>query len=52
MVFGSVFATGSEVWVAWRREHTFGLDAAARTEAAEAARAVESDGVHAGGEAA
>lgn len=41
LVFGSVFSPGSEVWVAWRREHTFGLDAAARDEAAEADLAAE-----------
>lgn len=45
MVFGSVFAPGSEVWVAWRREHTFGLDAAARVEAAEAVRGEEAEDV-------
>ncbi len=43
MVFGSVFTAGSEVWVAWRREHTFGLDATARVEAAEVARGDEPD---------
>jgi spermidine/putrescine transport system ATP-binding protein len=42
-VFGSVFTTGSEVWVAWRREHTFGLDATARVQALEAARGDEPD---------
>lgn len=36
MVFGSVFAVGSEVWVRWRAEHTFGLDADAQAGAAEA----------------
>ena len=36
MVFGSVFAVGSEVWVRWRPEHTFGLDADAQAGAAEA----------------
>lgn len=45
MVFGSVFTAGSEVWVAWRREHTFGLDAAARVEAAEAARGEEPEDI-------
>jgi spermidine/putrescine transport system ATP-binding protein len=44
MVFGSVFAVGSEVWVAWRREHTFGLDDSARIDAAEAERAADADG--------
>ncbi|WP_434969696.1 ABC transporter ATP-binding protein [Microbacterium sp. bgisy207] len=36
MVFGSVFSVGSEVWVRWRPEHTFGLDADAQAGAAEA----------------
>ncbi len=36
MVFGSVFSVGSEVWVRWRPEHTFGLDADAQVGAAEA----------------
>ncbi|MGB4777989.1 ABC transporter ATP-binding protein [Microbacterium sp.] len=36
LVFGSVFGVGSEVWVQWRPEHTFGLDADARAGAAEA----------------
>ena len=52
LVFGSVFAPGSEVWVAWRREHTFGLDATARVEAAEAVAAADPDRVDADGEAA
>ena len=52
MVFGSVFSPGSEVWVAWRREHTFGLDATARVEAAEAVAAADPDRVDADVEAA
>jgi spermidine/putrescine transport system ATP-binding protein len=47
-----VFAPGSEVWVAWRREHTFGLDATARVEAAEAEATADPDRVDVGGEAA
>lgn len=34
--FGDMHAAGSEVWLSWRREHTFGLDGAARSSAAEA----------------
>jgi spermidine/putrescine transport system ATP-binding protein len=30
LVFGAVHAPGAEVWVAWDREHTFGLEADAR----------------------
>ena len=36
MVFGAVFSAGAEVWVSWRAEHGFGLDAAAKAEAATA----------------
>lgn len=36
MVFGAVFAAGAEVWVSWRAEHGFGLDAAAKADAATA----------------
>lgn len=36
MVFGAVFSRGAEVWVSWRAEHGFGLDAAARSAAASA----------------
>jgi spermidine/putrescine transport system ATP-binding protein len=36
MVFGAVFAAGAEVWVSWRAEHGFGLDAQARAAAASA----------------
>lgn len=36
LVFGSVFGVGSQVWVAWHREHTFGLDGAALAEPAGA----------------
>ncbi|WP_159501059.1 ABC transporter ATP-binding protein [Microbacterium sp. 18062] len=34
LVFGAVYTPGQEVWVAWEREHTFGLDADARAAAA------------------
>lgn len=39
MVFGAVFSAGAEVWVSWRAEHGFGLDAAARADAATAEEA-------------
>ncbi|KJL35629.1 Spermidine/putrescine import ATP-binding protein PotA [Microbacterium ginsengisoli] len=48
LVFGAVYPVGVEVWVAWHREHTFGLDSDARADAAEgdelaAAASVSSD---------
>lgn len=56
MVFGAVYSAGSEVWVSWRAEHGFGLDASARASAAaaeEADLAVGAvDGAEADGEAA
>lgn len=36
MVFGAVYAAGSDVWVSWRVEHGFGLDAEAKADAAHA----------------
>ncbi|MFT4228857.1 MAG: ABC transporter ATP-binding protein [Microbacterium sp.] len=36
MVLGAGFAAGAEVWVSWRAEHGFGLDAQARAAAATA----------------
>lgn len=36
MVFGAVYAAGSEVWASWRVEHGFGLDDDARADAAAA----------------
>ena len=36
MVFGAVYSAGAEVWVSWRIDHGFGLDAEAKAEAADA----------------
>ncbi|GAA5039194.1 ABC transporter ATP-binding protein [Microbacterium fluvii] len=41
MVFGSGAPVGAEVWVSWRREYTFGLDAQAIASAAEAEELAE-----------